>query len=58
MTLSGYPHIREQSNMISPVPHEVVPPRIVVDTNVMVAAMISAKGVNREVLRACFEGKA
>lgn len=24
----------------------------------MVAAMISAKGVNREILRACFEGKA
>ena len=29
-----------------------------VDTNVLVAAMISAKGVNREVLRACLLGKA
>ena len=28
------------------------------DTNVLVAAMISAKGINREVLRACFTGRA
>jgi putative PIN family toxin of toxin-antitoxin system len=32
--------------------------RIVVDTNVLVAAMISARGANRSVLRVCFEGKA
>ena len=31
-------------------------PRVVVDTNVLVGAMISASGHNRSVLRACFEG--
>ncbi len=32
-----------------------VPPSIVVDTNVVVAAMISAGGLNRAVLRNCFQ---
>jgi uncharacterized protein len=31
--------------------------RIVVDTNVLVAALISATGTNRSVLRACLQGK-
>ena len=30
--------------------------RIVVDTNVLVGALLSASGHNRDVLRACFEG--
>lgn len=33
-------------------------PRIVVDTNVFVAALLSPAGINREVLRACLAGKA
>jgi len=36
---------------------EVIP-RIIVDTNVLVGAMISARGSNRSVLRNCFEGTA
>lgn len=32
-------------------------PRIVVDTNVFVAALLSPAGINREVLRACLAGK-
>ena len=35
-----------------------MPPRIVVDTNVLVAAMISPKGLNRSVLRSCLQGTA
>jgi putative PIN family toxin of toxin-antitoxin system len=35
-----------------------MPPRIVVDTNVFIAALLSPSGSNREVLRACFLGKA
>jgi hypothetical protein len=31
--------------------------RIVVDTNVLAGALISASGHNRDVLRACFEGR-
>ena len=33
-------------------------PRVVVDTNVLVAAMIGATGLNRSVLRCCLEGTA
>lgn len=33
-------------------------PRVVVDTNVFTAAVLSAAGANRAVLRACFTGKA
>ena len=33
-------------------------PKVVVDTNVIVGAMINAAGINREVLRACFTGDA
>ncbi len=33
-------------------------PRVVVDTNVFTAAMISAAGANRAVLRACLAGQA
>ena len=33
-------------------------PRIVVDTNIITAAMLSPAGVNRAVLRACFTAKA
>ncbi len=35
-----------------------MPLRIVVDTNVFIAALLSPAGSNREVLRACLEGKA
>jgi len=35
-----------------------VSPRIVVDTNVFVAALLSPSGISREVLRVCFSGKA
>ena len=35
-----------------------MPLRIVVDTNVFIAALLSPSGSNREVLRACFLGKA
>ncbi len=35
-----------------------MPPRIVVDTNVFVAAVLSAAGTNRAVLRACLTGEA
>ena len=35
-----------------------MPPRIVVDTNVFVAALLSPAGINRKVLRACLGGKA
>ena len=35
-----------------------MPPRIVVDTNVFIAALLNPSGSNREVLRACFLGKA
>jgi len=33
-------------------------PRIVIDTNVFIAALLGTAGRNREVLRVCFEGKA
>ena len=33
-------------------------PRIVVDTNVFIASVLSPGGANREVLRGCFTGKA
>lgn len=35
-----------------------MPPRIVVDTNVFIAALLSPSGSNREVLRTCLLGKA
>ena len=35
-----------------------MPPRIVVDTNVFTAALLSPAGVNRAVLRACLTAKA
>lgn len=35
-----------------------MPPRIVVDTNVFIAAILSPAGENRNVLRACLLGKA
>ena len=35
-----------------------MPPRIVIDTNVFIAALLSAVGDNRNVLRACIQGKA
>ena len=35
-----------------------MPPRIVVDTNVFTAAVLSPAGVNRRVLRACLTAKA
>ncbi len=35
-----------------------MPPRIVIDTNVFIAALLSAGGGNRSVLRACLQGKA
>lgn len=35
-----------------------MPPRIVVDTNVFIAAVLSPAGENRAVLRACLLGKA
>jgi len=34
-----------------------MPPRIVVDTNVFIAAILSPEGENREILRACLLGK-
>jgi putative PIN family toxin of toxin-antitoxin system len=33
-----------------------MPPRVVIDTSVFVAALISARGTNRRVLRLAFEG--
>jgi putative PIN family toxin of toxin-antitoxin system len=33
-------------------------PRIVVDTNIFIAAILSPAGDNREVIRACLQGKA
>jgi putative PIN family toxin of toxin-antitoxin system len=38
--------------------HASMPPRIVVDINVFTAALLSASGANREVLRACLDGRA
>lgn len=35
-----------------------MPPRVVIDTNVFIAALLSPAGDNRSVLRACFQGKA
>ena len=35
-----------------------MPPRVVIDTNVFVAALLSAGGDNRSVLRACLQGRA
>lgn len=35
-----------------------MPPCIVVDTNVFIAALLSPAGINRQVLRACLTGKA
>jgi putative PIN family toxin of toxin-antitoxin system len=35
-----------------------MPPRIVVDTNVFIAALLSPSGTNRKVLRACLQDKA
>jgi predicted nucleic acid-binding protein len=35
-----------------------MPPRIVVDTNVFIAAILSPSGENRDVLRACLLGRA
>jgi predicted nucleic acid-binding protein len=35
-----------------------MPPRVVVDTNVFIAALISPTGANRGVIRACLLGKA
>jgi uncharacterized protein len=35
-----------------------MPPRIVVDTNVFIAAILSPAGANRNVLRSCLLGKA
>jgi predicted nucleic acid-binding protein len=35
-----------------------MPPRIVVDTNVFIGAILSPAGENRQVLRACLLGKA
>lgn len=35
-----------------------MPPRIVVDTDVFIAALLSPAGSNRQVLRACLGGKA
>jgi putative PIN family toxin of toxin-antitoxin system len=37
--------------------HAFMPPRIVVDTNVFIAAILSPAGENREILRACLLGK-
>jgi putative PIN family toxin of toxin-antitoxin system len=44
--------------MIAPMLSSIVMPRIAVDTNVIVAAMIRVTGTNRSVLRACLEGRA
>jgi uncharacterized protein len=35
-----------------------MPPRIVVDTNVFISALLRPAGENREVLRVCLQGKA
>jgi putative PIN family toxin of toxin-antitoxin system len=35
-----------------------MPPRIIVDTNVFIAAILSPAGENREVIRACLLGRA
>ena len=35
-----------------------MPPRIVVDTNVFIAAILSPAGENRDVVRACLRGRA
>ncbi|MBC8126602.1 MAG: putative toxin-antitoxin system toxin component, PIN family [Gloeobacteraceae cyanobacterium ES-bin-144] len=35
-----------------------MPPRVVVDTNVFIAAILSPAGENRDVLRACLHGRA
>ena len=35
-----------------------MPPRIVVDTNVFIAAILSPLGSNRKLIRACLEGRA
>lgn len=35
----------------------VIPPRVVVDTNVLVGALLRRHGENREILRACLEGR-
>lgn len=38
--------------------HRLMPPRVVIDTNVFTAALLSASGANRRVLRACLLGQA
>lgn len=35
-----------------------MPPRVVIDTNVFTAALLSGAGTNRSVLRACLSGRA
>ena len=35
-----------------------MPPRVVIDTNVFTAALLSGAGANRRVLRACISGRA
>ena len=35
-----------------------MPPRVVVDTNVFIAALLSPAGINRQVVRACLAGRA
>ena len=37
---------------------KAMPPRVVVDTNVFVAAILSSSGENRDVIRACLLGRA
>ena len=48
----------EEEPMIAPVlSSDQVPPHIVVDTNVLIGALLGSEGANRRILRACFEGK-
>ena len=43
--------------MIAPVLSSNLPAKVVIDTNVLVAALLRSEGRNRQVIRACLEGR-
>ena len=43
--------------MIAPVLSSYLPPRVVIDTNVLAGALLRREGRNRDVLRACLEDR-
>lgn len=53
---SGCPGF-EVGNVVAHVLSNFMPPRIVVDTSIFIAAILSPAGENRDVLRACLSGR-